>query len=85
MLLLLGSLSANRPAYGIVLVLAFGLGMAIVLGGLGIVLVHASRLLERARPGARWQRTWTLLPAATAVVVVAAGVYMTTQAVQTVF
>ena len=59
--------------------------MAVVLGGLGILLVHASRLLEHARPNGTWQRLWTALPAATAVVVVAAGVYITSQALQTTF
>jgi ABC-type nickel/cobalt efflux system permease component RcnA len=85
LLLLLGSLSAGRPAYGIVLVVAFGLGMAFVLGGVGVLLVHAGRLLESVGTTQRWQRLWAWLPAATAVVVVGAGIWMTTSAIQTAF
>jgi nickel/cobalt exporter len=85
LLLLLGSLSAGRPAYGIVLVIAFGLGMAFVLGGVGVVLVHAGRLLESMGPSQRWHRAGAWLPAATAVVVVGAGIWMTTTALQTAF
>ena len=41
LILLLGSIAAGRVAYGLVLVVAFGIGMAIVLGGVGFALVHA--------------------------------------------
>ena len=85
LLLLLGSLSAGRPAYGVVLVVAFGIGMAFVLGGVGVLLVHAGRLLELAGPSQRWHRLWAWLPAATAVVVVCAGIWMTTSAIRTAF
>lgn len=85
LLLLLGSLAANRPGYGIVLVLAFGVGMAVVLGGAGLLLVHASRLIERMPSAAVGRRAWELLPVATAIVVIGAGIYLTSQAIRQVF
>ena len=59
--------------------------MAVVLGGVGVLLVHAGRLLESAGPAQRWHRVWAWLPAATAVVVVGAGIWMTSSAIQTAF
>ncbi len=85
LLLLLGSLAANRPAYGIVLVLAFGMGMAIVLGGVGLLLVYATRFVERVPTGKMGRRVWDLLPVGTAIVVIGAGIYLTSQAVTQVF
>jgi ABC-type nickel/cobalt efflux system permease component RcnA len=85
LLLLLGSLAANRPAYGIVLVLAFGLGMAVVLGGVGLLLVYATRFAERVPSGAIGRRAWELLPVGTAIVVIGAGIYLTSQAITQVF
>ena len=59
LLILLGSIAAGRPAFGFVLVVAFGLGMALVMGGIGLALVLARGRLDRvdaglaARPGQR--------------------------------
>jgi nickel/cobalt transporter (NicO) family protein len=83
--ILLGSLQAQRPAYGLVLVVAFGVGMAIVLAGIGVALVYASRLVERVSFGSGLARLWAGLPLATAVVVIVAGVYLTSQAFSIVF
>ncbi len=47
LLILLGSLAAGRPAFGFVLVVAFGLGMAAVMSGIGIALVLARGRLDR--------------------------------------
>jgi nickel/cobalt exporter len=83
--ILLGSLQAQRPAYGLVLVVAFGIGMAIVLAGIGLALVYASRLVERVSIGSGATRLWAGLPVATAVVVIVAGVYLTSQSFSIVF
>jgi ABC-type nickel/cobalt efflux system permease component RcnA len=88
--ILLGSLQAQRPAYGLVLVIAFGAGMAVVLAGIGLALVYARRAvervsLERVSLGGAWGRIWAGLPVATAVVVIVAGVYLTSQSFATVF
>jgi ABC-type nickel/cobalt efflux system permease component RcnA len=79
-LILVGSIAAGRPAYGMVLTLAFGLGMAVVLVGVGVLLVRARGLIER------WPRTDRLapllsrLPILTAVVFVIVGVAISAQA-----
>ena len=49
--ILLGSIAAGRPGFGVVLVVAFGLGMAAVMGGIGVALVLARGRLERAGVG----------------------------------
>ena len=79
-LILVGSIAAGRPAYGMVLTLAFGLGMAVVLVGVGVLLVRARGLIER------WPRSDSLapllsrLPIVTAVVFVIVGVAISAQA-----
>lgn len=78
LVLLLGSLAAGRPAYGIVLVVAFGTGMAIVLAGIGLALVYARGAVERAPTGRRLRGALHGLPVLAAAVVVAAGLYVTT-------
>ena len=47
LLILLSSIAAGRPGFGFVLVVAFGLGMALVMGGIGLTLVLARGRLER--------------------------------------
>jgi hypothetical protein len=66
-------------------VLAFGAGMAVVLAGVGLLLVYATRFVERVPRGGFGRRAWELLPVATAVVVIGAGVYLTSQAITQVF
>jgi ABC-type nickel/cobalt efflux system permease component RcnA len=84
LILLLGSIAAGHVAYGVVLVLAFGIGMALVLGGVGLALVRASRLVERL------PRRWSLgrlagaVQLATAGLVVILGLVLTSQALTTV-
>jgi nickel/cobalt exporter len=80
LILLLGSIAAGLPAYGLVLVAVFGLGMAVVLGGLGLALVHARRLVERRPSAARFSRLAVPLQVSTAMLVVVLGVVLTGQA-----
>jgi nickel/cobalt exporter len=80
LILLLGSIAAGLPAYGLVLVAVFGLGMAVVLGGLGLALVHARRLVERRPSAARLRRLAVPLQVSTAALVVVLGVVLTGQA-----
>jgi ABC-type nickel/cobalt efflux system permease component RcnA len=47
LLVLIGAISIGRPAWGVVLTVAFGVGMAAVLVGVGLGLVYARRLVER--------------------------------------
>ena len=85
LILLLGSIAAGRVAYGLVLVVAFGMGMAVVLAGIGLLLVHARRLVERRVAGGmsamdRFRRLVAPVQLATAGLVVILGVVLTGQA-----
>lgn len=77
LILLLSAISLHRIPFGIVLIIAFGLGMAIVLVGVGVLLVRASNFLERRHVPARVM-DW--LPLASAIVVIGAGLVVTAQA-----
>jgi nickel/cobalt transporter (NicO) family protein len=81
LLILLGSIAAGRPAFGFVLVVAFGLGMAIVLGGVGFALVMARGRLDRVDPGSVLGRASGFVPLAAAVLVFGLGMFLTIQAV----
>lgn len=78
LLVLIGSISIGRPAWGIVLTVAFGLGMAAVLVGVGLALVHARKLVERL-PVAGTLRFGQRLPVLTAAVVLIAGLLIAGQ------
>ena len=78
LLVLIGSISIGRPAWGIVLTVAFGLGMAAVLVGVGLALVHARKLVERIPATARFDLGGRV-PVLTAGVVLVAGVLIAGQ------
>jgi ABC-type nickel/cobalt efflux system permease component RcnA len=80
LVILLATIAAGRPAWGIVLVAAFGLGMAAVMTGVGLAFVHARGLLDRAPTRLRATRAIGLVPAGAGVVVLALGLVLTTQA-----
>jgi ABC-type nickel/cobalt efflux system permease component RcnA len=80
LILLLGSIAAGRVGYGLVLVLGFGLGMAVVLAGIGLLLVHARRLVERRPSVAAFGRIVVPVQLATASLVVVLGIVLTGQA-----
>ncbi|HTC86475.1 MAG TPA: hypothetical protein VK656_07205, partial [Candidatus Acidoferrum sp.] len=81
LIILLATVATGRAAYGLVLVIAFGAGMAIVLGGIGLGLVYASRLMERSPRSSIFNRVVAWAPAITAVVILVVGVYVTSQAI----
>lgn len=81
LLILLGAIAAGRPGVGFVLVVAFGLGMAVVLGGIGLAMVLARDRFDRASVGPRLARARTLVPLAAAVLVFGFGIWLTVQAV----
>ncbi len=80
LLILLGSIAAGRPAFGLVLVLAFGLGMAAVMAGIGIALVAARARVDRMQVGDGVTRVRELVPLAASVVVLGLGAVLTIQA-----
>lgn len=81
LLILLGSIAAGRPAFGVVLVVAFGLGMALVMGGIGLALVVARGRLDRVDSSTRLGRVGAYLPLVASFLVLGFGLYLTIQAV----
>jgi ABC-type nickel/cobalt efflux system permease component RcnA len=80
LLILLGSIAAGRPAFGFVLVVAFGLGMAAVMGGIGLALVAARDRFDRMPGGGGLGRVRETVPLVAAVLVLGFGIYLTVQA-----
>jgi len=77
LVVLLAAISLHRVGYGLVLILAFSLGLAAAMTGIGILAVSAKRVFRRVdfeRGAIR------LLPAISAVVVLALGLAMTFRA-----
>ena len=80
-MILLGSIAAGRPAFGFVLIVAFGLGMALVMGGIGLALVIARGRLDRLGATTWLGRARGYLPLAASLVVVGFGLHLTIQAI----
>jgi ABC-type nickel/cobalt efflux system permease component RcnA len=81
LLILLGSIAAGRPGFGFVLVVAFGLGMALVMGGIGLALVLARGRLDGVDARSPLGRVSGLIPLLAAILVFGLGLYLTVQAV----
>jgi ABC-type nickel/cobalt efflux system permease component RcnA len=73
LIILLGALVAGRAAFGIVLVIAFGLGMALVLGGVGVALVLVRGRLERVPSSPRVSTALANAPLVASVLVFGIG------------
>lgn len=70
LVLLLSAISLGRLEFGMVLVVAFSVGLAIVLTGIGMLMICARRLFERFSFEARVPR---FLPVASALAITLAG------------
>ena len=81
LVILLVSIAAGRPAFGFVLVVAFGLGMAVVMGGIGLAMTVARGRLDRVGASTPLGRASAYLPLMASVVVFSFGVFLTIQAV----
>lgn len=79
LIVLLGSIALGRIGLGLLLVLAFSLGLAGTLTGVGLLLVYARRLFERLNVG-KGGLIMRLLPAASALFITLAGVGIAVQA-----
>jgi len=79
LLILLGAIAAGRPAFGVVLVLAFGLGMAAILVGVGVAIVRARGWVDRASVGSRLHAVSGYAPLVASIVVVSIGAWLTVQ------
>jgi nickel/cobalt transporter (NicO) family protein len=78
LVVLLAAVSQHEVALGLLLIVAFSLGLAATLTALGLAVVHARRLLPRGLAGSRLA---ALLPAASAFMIVGVGCVLTAKAV----
>jgi nickel/cobalt transporter (NicO) family protein len=77
LVVLLAAISLHRVAFGMILIVAFSAGLALSITGIGLVAVLAKQVFRRASFDGRLVR---LLPAASALVILAAGLAMTVRA-----
>jgi len=80
LIILLATVATGRAAFGLVLVVAFGVGMALVLGGIGVGLVYAARWMARTPSSSVFSRAIAWAPLVTAVIILVLGIYLTRQA-----
>ena len=73
---LLTLLALGRPLLGVVLVLAFGLGLATTLAGLGLLVLSGRTAVDRATAGGRLQRLRAGLPLISGVAITAGGLLL---------
>jgi nickel/cobalt exporter len=77
LVVLLAAISLHRVAFGMLLIVAFSAGLALSITGIGLVAVFAKQIFKRASFKGPLVR---LLPAASALVILAAGLAMTVRA-----
>ena len=77
---LLISISLNRVGFGLALVVAFSIGLAVVLTSIGLVLVYAGQRLSRVSRLGVGNRLSRLLPLMSASAVIIAGLLITLRA-----
>jgi nickel/cobalt transporter (NicO) family protein len=77
LVVLLAAISLHRVAFGLLLIVAFSLGLAATISGIGLAAVLAKRAFSRLSFNGRLVQ---LLPAASALVILAAGLAMTLRA-----
>ena len=78
LVVLLAAISLHRVAFGLVLIVAFSLGLALTITGIGLVAVYAKRVFGRM---SMERGVIRLLPALSALVILVAGVLMTARAI----
>ena len=78
LVVLLAAISLHRVAFGLLLILAFSAGLALTITGIGLAAVVARTAFRRVSFEGRLVR---LLPAASALVILVAGIAMTFRAV----
>lgn len=77
-MVLLSALSMHRVGFGLVLIVAFSIGLAAVLVAIGILIVYAGRLMSRFREDGPWIRRW--LPLTSSAVMTLLGLGIAAQA-----
>jgi nickel/cobalt exporter len=78
LVVLLAAISLHRVGYGLVLILAFSIGLAGAMSAVGLAAVTARRYLRRVSFDGRIVRT---LPAASAALIIALGIAMTARSI----
>jgi ABC-type nickel/cobalt efflux system permease component RcnA len=78
LVVLLGALSLGRVGFGLVLIVAFSLGLAAVLIVTGLLMVHARRLMARVQGDGALVTRW--LPLASSAVITVVGLAVAAQA-----
>jgi ABC-type nickel/cobalt efflux system permease component RcnA len=81
LLILLGSMAAGRAAFGLVLVVAFGLGMAAVMSSVGLAMIMARGRLDRLPRRSALGRLAGYAPLVASVTVLTVGLMLTWQAI----
>jgi ABC-type nickel/cobalt efflux system permease component RcnA len=81
LIILLGAIAAGRPAFGLVLVMAFGIGMAAVMTGVGLAMIVARARLDRMPTGSSLGRLAAAAPLLASIAVLVLGSWLTWQAV----
>lgn len=79
LILMLSAIALRQVGLGLALIVAFSIGLAGVLSGIGLVMVYAGRLLERL-PVRHTAMTTRLLPMASAAFITIAGFLITLKA-----
>ncbi|MBV9791866.1 MAG: sulfite exporter TauE/SafE family protein [Chloroflexi bacterium] len=83
LVVMLSAISLGRIGLGLLLIVMFSVGLAGVLTGVGLLFVHGKRWIDRLGAGRRQRLSLGLrgLPVASAVIVTAAGMIITAQAI----
>ena len=81
LVVLLTALSMHQVGFGLVLIVAFSVGLAAVLVVIGILMVYARRLMTRFREDGPWIQRW--LPLTSSAVTALLGLGIALQAVTT--
>jgi ABC-type nickel/cobalt efflux system permease component RcnA len=79
LVVLLSALALNRVGFGLLLIVAFSIGLAVVLVGIGFLIVHARQFMSRFHGDGRLITRW--LPLASSVFIILCGVALTSQAI----
>jgi len=79
LVVLLTALSMHRIGFGLVLIVAFSVGLAAVLVAIGVLMVYAGRLMTRFRDDSPWISRW--LPLTSSAVMTVLGLGIAIQAV----
>src|SRR5688500_3738892 len=81
LVVMLSAISLGRVGFGLLLIVAFSVGLAGALTAVGLLFVYGGRWLNRLSRGRVQHSALRLLPIASALVVTTAGVVITAQAV----